>query len=190
MGRARQDREIAEAMQLFGHSVVENYQERRIGFEPSSLYVFRASQELIRAHPGLEHRYFHPATRYFDAILFLLSPERRWSDSHQPTDKSLIAKAIHGCEPLCPGSKASQGNPMNFVPASDVAVIADYLDSVTYEQLQKECDYEWMMECYVYKIYGPISEEQFGWIWEEFTGMRDLYRAAADHNEAVITYID
>lgn len=187
--RARQDRDIAELTTFITWLGVENYQGR-LPDHPNWLYVFNMAQNLYREVPGLGHRYYKPKSRYFDAILYLLSPERRKADSHHFGDRSLIDKTVHGCEPLCPGAIAGQGEPLGFVPTIEVPAIADYLESVTTERLHEHYDPVKMVEARVYKMFREGGEEAFHWIWEEFTGMRDLYRAAANHNEAVITCID
>ena len=191
LARARRDLGVAELMQFFHNWAVEEYKGRRFDNDPNWLFVFTAAQGLIRKYPGLGQRYYCAWGRKFDAILYLLSPERRAHKTRHSYDGSLIDKAITGCEPLHPMAKAVQGQTIRFVPASDVRLIADYLDGITFEQLCEHYDPDKMEEALVYKIIQiRTREDALRLIWEEFTGMRDLYRAAADHNEAVITVID
>ncbi len=185
--RARQDRKIAEDMQF---SLMEATEEPNPRYErsPEEQYFYDVVQELIRAHPGLEKRYFYAGARTYDAIVYLLSPARR--EGEWDGDQSLIKKAIYGVELLHPEARATQGVPIVFVSRVDTKIIADYLEQITMEQLHEHYDPQKMYEVGVYKI-GPYADVQrFQVIWDEFVGMRDVYRAAADHDEAVITVID
>ncbi len=185
--RARQDRKIAEDMQF---SLMEATEEPNPRYErsPEEQYFYDVVQELIRAHPGLEKRYFYAGARTYDAIVYLLSPARR--EGEWDGDQSFIKKAIYGVELLHPEARATQGVPIGFVSRVDTKIIADYLEQITMEQLHEHYDPQQMYEVGVYKI-GPYADEQrFQVIWDEFVGMRDVYRAAADHCEAVITVID
>ena len=105
-------------------------------------------------------------------------------------DQSLIHKAIYGTERLHPEANATQGYPIGFVPAYDTHIIAEYLDIVTVDQLHEFYKPEEMDKAEVYKMHATHGEERFHDIWEEFVGMRDVYRGAADHHEAVIVVID
>jgi hypothetical protein len=73
------------------------------------------------------------------------------------------------------------------VTTEKVRVIADYLDSITMEILHEHYDPPTML---AYKMHRDSGESRFQDIWEEFVGMRQVYRAAADHDEAVITVIN
>ncbi len=185
LARARKDSEIAELMQFF-NSFAEGRWE---GSEtPAQVFVADSVKELIRERPGLAQRYVYAGGRRWDMIIYLLSPARRVGE-HE-SDHSLIFKSIWGSERLHPEARATQGVPIGFVPAQDVRAISDFLDTVTYELLHEHYDPFQMREMAVYKIHPMADETNFQYIWEEFTEMRDLYRAAADHNEAVITVID
>lgn len=185
--RARQDRKIAEYMQFFesGGTWEPDFWDKP---SPDEQYFYDAVQELIRAHPGLEKRYFYAGARTYDAIIYLLSPARR--EGEWDGDQSLIKKAIWGVELLHPEACAGQGIPIGFVPTADTKTIAGYLDQITREQLHEHYDPQKMYEAGVYKMAPDRDERRFQVIWDEFVGMRDVYRAAADHGEAVITVID
>lgn len=185
--RARQEQEIAENMQFFksgGTWEPDSWGKP----SPDEQYFYDAVQELIRAHPGLEKRYFYAGARTYDAIVYLLSPARR--EEEWGSDQSLIKKAIYGVELLHPEARATQGVPIGFVSRVDTKIIADYLDQITMEQLHEYYDPPKMYEAAVYKMGPNRDERRFQVIWNEFVGMRDVYRAAADHDEAVITVID
>lgn len=142
----------------------------------------------ITEHPGLRERYFYAGSRTYDAIVYLLSPHRRSGQFRD--DPNLIYQAIYGEERLHPDANATQGYPIGLVTTARVEVIADYLDSITMEILHEHYDPPTMDEAAVYKMHSSDDERKFQVIWEEFVGMRQVYRAAADHDEAVITVID
>lgn len=185
--RARRDRKIAEDMQFSLMDATEEPNPQYVR-SPEEQYFYDAVQELIRVHPGLEKRYFYAGARTYDAIIYLLSPARR--EGEWDGDQSLIKKAIWGVELLHPEACATQGVPIGFVSTVDTKRIAEYLDRVTREQLHEHYDPLKMRGAAVYKMGLSDSERRFEVIWEEFVGMRDVYRAAADHDEAVITVID
>ena len=65
------------------------------------------------------------------------------------------------------------------------------MDAVTYEGLHEHYDPVQMWNRAVYKISPDASEESyFQYVWEEFCGIRNVYRQAALHNEAMITVMD
>ena len=176
---ARQEREIAERTQFFNMYVCDDW-------IPESLlerYFSDSVKSLTKIDPDLVHRYAYLGGRKYDAILYLLSPARRSGDYQN--DHSLIYKAIKGGERLHPEANATQGHPIGFVPAKDARIIADYLDIITYDRI-----YEYyvpaLMSTRVYKMH---PDTDFQRVWDEFSGISDLYRAAADHGEAVITVI-
>jgi hypothetical protein len=186
--KARRDREVAEQMEFFNAWALEIH---RSGWKPETpleIYFFDAVQELIRQRPSLIQRYFYDGPRGWDALIYLLSPERRARNSKG--DNSLVNKAIKGSEPLHPEANATQGWPIGFVPIQDVRAIADFFDAVTFEQLHEHYDPKVMLANNVYKSRPDDDEIRFQHIWDEFVEIKNLYREAADHNEAVITVID
>jgi hypothetical protein len=184
--KARINREVAEYLDMF-HIFVTG--KECLPYDSTAIFVCEAAKALVREHPGLIQRHFREAgRRKWDAILYLLDPECWLNDCGN--DKSLVNKAITGSERLHPDATASQGNPIGFVPAHEVRAIVDYFDTVTVEQLHEHYDPDVMWELGVYKMSPGYAEHQFSNIWEEFVGIRDFYREAAAHNEAVITVID
>lgn len=187
LARARQEREIADKVGRF-HQYIRGAilpSERK---KPEIVAFINAMQELVKANPGLDERYAYLGNRQFDAILYLLSPARRAGD--YKNDRSVIHNAIYGIESLHPDVKVAWGLPIGFVPANEVRTIADFLDTVTYEHLFEHDDPALMYQAGVYKSRPYETELHRESVWEEFTDIRDLYRAAADHGEAVITVID
>jgi hypothetical protein len=183
--RARQDRELAELTQFFDGTDTPLYETRTKSVE---IYFINAVKELFTQRPGLVDRYLYAGGRKFDQIIYLLSPAARTEDSK--SDHSLIKKAIMGSERLHPEAQATQGRPIGFVPASNVQIIAEFLNSVTFEQFHKHYDPVKMFEMGVYKMHPNDDEEQFKYIWAEFEDIRNIYQAAATHGEAMITVID
>jgi hypothetical protein len=183
---ARHEYDIAEMMEFFNHYANK---ETRREFFPSQIAPFvEYVDALVSTNPTLPERYFYAGGRNWDKILYLLSPARRAGE--YTNDQSLIYKALKGCERLHPDANATQGHPIGFVPARDVLLIATYLDSVTYDQLHEHYSPILMVEMSVYKMHETADDKNFPPIWEEFTGMRDIYRSTANHNEAMIVVID
>lgn len=143
---------------------------------------------LVEKNAGLKERYFSAGGRAFDIILYLLSPQRR--ERKYQEDQSLIRKAIYGTERLHPEALATQGCPIGFVPAREVAVISEYLAGISEEKLLDHYDSERMWQAYVYKMHPEDGESEFQRIREEFAGMQTIYQQAAAHGEAMITVID
>jgi hypothetical protein len=185
LARARKDREIAELMQFFNRFAVDDWAQSD---NPTEILFAEFVKELLRKRPGLIDRYLYNVTRGWDRILYLLSPARRAGD--WKNDHSFIHKAIRGSERLHPEATATQGFPIGFVPAQDVRAVANFLDIVTYEGLHEHYNPAHMEEMGVYKMWADGGETVFQSTWNEFAAMRDFYRVAADHNEAVITVID
>ncbi len=105
-------------------------------------------------------------------------------------DNSLIHQAIHGVERLQPQAAAGQGEPIMFVPSTSVKLLAEYLRSITREQLHEYYDPVQMAELRVYKMWRESGEKLFSDTWNEFTRIRDLYQEAALHNEAMLAILD
>jgi hypothetical protein len=187
---ARHDRAIAECMQFF--KTYTSY-TTIVGptIDPKHVEFLRLVKKTIALKPDIVQRYFYGGARTFDAIVYLLSPIHRQSRTMMNLeDDSQIYRAIWGMERLHPEAVASQGFPIGFVSAHAVSDLSDYLDGITHEMLHVHYDVRAMYEAGVYKM-GPYSdEERFNAIWDEFVGMRKVYRAAAQHGEAMITVID
>lgn len=190
--QARLNRDLAEWMQHFNY-----FTRGMLSPHPSQEVIsFReAVQQLVSADAGLIDRYFYAHGRNYDAIIFLLCSARRIRREALRFHKVkrggyLIVKAVRGSELLHPDARATQGNPIGFVPASEVVTIADYLDSVTHNQLHEHYNPLLMEKVKVYKMHRSDDEQSFERIWEEFVGMQNIYRQAANHNEAMITVID
>ncbi len=181
--RARAEREVAEMMEFFDYYA---HLEARHNFPPEITEFVACVESLVLVCPALPERHFYAGGQHWDKILYLLSHARRTED--YANDQSLVRKAIRGCEPLHPEACATQGQPIGFVPAYEVHRIADYLDEVTYEQLYNYYDPHVMAQQGVYKVNSDVDERVY--IWDEFTMMSNVYRAAADHNEAMIVVLD
>lgn len=187
---ARRDREIAECIQFF--KMYTSY-TTIVGpaIDPKRVEFLELVKKTIALKPDLVDRYYRAGERTFDAIIYLLSPAHRVSKTMMnPADDSWIYRAFWGIERLHPEANASQGFPIGLVPARAVPELSDYLDSITQEVLHQHYDEQAMYEAGVYKMGLSSGEGRFDEIWQEFVGMRALYRAAAEHGEAVITVID
>lgn len=185
LARARQDEEWAEALQFF-HGIALRGTNDRMWMAQFPEFAL-AVVALVEKNAGLKDRYFF-AGRAFDLILYLLSPERR--ERKYQEDQSLIRKAIYGVERLHPEALATQGRPIGFVPAREVAVISEYFAGISEEKLLEHYDPELMWQAYVYKMYPEDGEILLQRIREGFAGMQNIYQQAAAHGEAMITVID
>jgi hypothetical protein len=184
---ARRDREIAEIMQFVNWYATNEKLRRRYENAPDTKEFIHKLEKLLRDKPDFVHRYFYAGGRTYDAIDYLLSPARR-GEVEPENDSSLIHEIIYGQERLHPDAIATQGRPIGCVSAKSVPMYTDYLNQITKDLLHQHYDVSKMT--WVYKIYDTDGEERFEVIWEEFVGMREVYRAALEHNEAVITVID
>jgi hypothetical protein len=94
---ARQNREIAEQIQR-----IHNFMTDSVDwfFDPVDVELYYRVQKILLEHPGLSDRYFYAGRRTFDAIVYLLSPQRR--AGQYGDDSSLIRQAIYGTERLHP----------------------------------------------------------------------------------------
>lgn len=181
---ARQDSEIADQIMSFNLYMVRV--TKQWPNNPKWVEFYQKAKQVFQERPGLAGRYFYAGARTFDAIVYLLSPARRAIPPEQ--DTSLIRIAVRGFEALHAEAIAGQGGPINFVPASLVPLIVEHLNMINRDILHEHYDGE-HMSTHVYKM-SNHDEDRFETIWDEFVGMRDVYRAAADHNEAVICVID
>jgi hypothetical protein len=184
---ARQDRETAEALQFF-HQFAFEYKTPHPRWDAKWTEIHRMARKLGAEKPDLINRYFYAGSRTFDAIVYLLSPVRR-SVTRQK-DTSLIYQTIYGQEPLHPEAHATQGRPIGLITSTGVSLIAEYLEQMSKEILHEHYNPKHMSDVAVYKIHPDDNEARFENIWDEFVGMREIYRAAAYHGEAVITVID
>jgi hypothetical protein len=188
MRAARQDREIAELIEFFESYATGDDDDFRRKNDPKFVEFMELVQQTVGDYPDLAERYFYAGARTYDAIVYLLSPARRAGQFQNTSD--LIYQAMYGEERLHPTAIATQGHPIGLVKTDSVKVITDYLNQVTIEQFGEFYDAKRMYEQAVYKMHSTDNEHRFLAIWEEFEGMRDVYRAAADHDEAVIAIID
>lgn len=188
LAHARTDLEVAELMEFFNSYAVDRH---RPGWHPQTtaeIYFVSAVKELIQNDPGLVQRYLYAGGRNYDKIVYLLSAERR--ARHHNSDDSLVHTSIYGSERLHPEATATQGRPIGLVTAQDVSRIADFFDIVTFEQLHQYYDPPRMVQAGVYKMSLDENDELFKCVWSEFGDMRNLYREASRHNEAVVVVLD
>lgn len=183
---AREDREIAMGLQFFNQYVLY-YETPYAGWSEKHRQGWQMARDLAAAKPDLLNRYFS-GDKNFDAIVYLLSSVRQ--DDEMQRDASLIHQAIYGTDRLHPNATGAEGFPIPFVRAAHVPFIATYLDDITRNMLYKSYDPNAMYEAGVYAMSANDDEGRFDGIWQEFTGMRELYHAAMLYNEAVIITID
>jgi hypothetical protein len=187
--KARVDRQIAENMPAFAAFVTRPGPFAREPDNETDRYFMQAAQQLVRDYPGLLERHYMNESRAWDRIVYLLSPNRRTPDAPGP-DNSLIHQAIRGIERLQPEAVAVQGEPIMVVPTNSVNPLAEYLHSITRDQLHEYYDPAQMDKLRVYKMWRDAGEELFNHTWNEFTRISDLYQQAAVHNEAMIVFLD
>jgi hypothetical protein len=184
---ARQEREIAEALQFF-HRLAFAYKTPHPMWDAKWQEAYGLAQKLGAEKPDLINRYFYAGGRTFDAIVYLLSPVRR--NLNLKEEDSLIYQAVYGQELLHPKAHASQGWPIGLVTAAGVVQIAEYLSTIREEMLIEYYHPKHMYEAGAYKMDSAARDGRFAVIWDEFVGMREVYLAAAYNGEAVITVID
>jgi hypothetical protein len=124
-------------------------------------------------------------------VPFVVESDKAWDAIHRClTDGSLLF--VSGEYPLnhciCGGRQLHRGPDYtaSFVSARQVKDVAAALDKVTKQWMRKR-----------YSLIDPedyceveLGEEDFGYTWENFLGVRRLYKKAAATGRAVIFTVD
>ena len=149
---------------------------------------WRAAQQVLKLHPGLESRYFG-LDKNWDVFHYLLSATRRGGVA-SPTDQ-LLNKAIRGDESIAEHVRGVQGIPLRLVAARDVIRIAELLRVTPYEAMGENYSPAEMEASSVYKFWAEGQNELLGeWLREYYEGFRQFYETAAAHGDDVLVRLD
>ncbi|MEV6562877.1 DUF1877 family protein [Nocardia sp. NPDC051756] len=179
--RAMRDREAAEdAIQFFDSLATDDVANSRYRDDPIWLELAPVARRIVGERPGLLGRTF--STRAWDAVYWLLAPNRRNQEGRNP--HGLAEIAVFGEEPLASGATATQGIPLRFVRPDTARAVAAFVAS-NREIAARQLDTEAMEAAGVYK--GPRDRD---YLLDLLGQYADLYRTAADLDECVLVKLD
>jgi hypothetical protein len=178
--RAMVDREAAEAIQFFPALATEDVAKSRYWDDPVWTGLSPLARQVVSTHPGLLDRTF--ATQAWDAVYWLLAPNRR---AEQPQDPSGLAElAVFGAEEFPSGATATQGIPFRFVRPPTAAILADHILNAL-DDAHDLFDPEAMAATNVYK--APSDPNHLVALLAQYA---HFYRRAAELDECVFVVRD
>ncbi|MEV0549110.1 DUF1877 family protein [Nocardia salmonicida] len=179
--RAMRDREAAEnAIQFFSSLATSDGADSQYWDDPIWVELAPVARRIVRQRPGILDRTF--STRAWDAVYWLLAPNRRKQGERNPAGLAEIA--VFGAESLASGATAGQGNPLRFVRPTTARTIADYVEN-SLETAPRLLDAEAMEASGVYK--GPWDRD---YLLDRLAQYAELYRLAADLDECILVTLD
>ncbi|MEU2036873.1 DUF1877 family protein [Nocardia amamiensis] len=175
--RAMSDCDAAEAIQFFHSLATEDIaqEEDPVRFELSSV-----ARQVVRERPGILERTF--STRAWDAVYWLLAPNRRAGAERDP--HGLAEIAVFGTEGLARDATAVQGVPLRFVRPAMARTVAAYAEA-TMGRARDLYDTTAMEASGVYK--WPWDRD---YLMDLLAKYARLYRDAADADECVLVVHD
>ncbi|MFE3758901.1 DUF1877 family protein [Nocardia tengchongensis] len=177
--RAMQDRDAAEgAVQFFDTLATDDISN--FWDEPICLELAPVARRIVTERPGILDRRL--STRGWDAVYWLLAPNRRNQQEQDPTGLAEIA--VFGAEPFASGATATQGFPLRFVRPPTARTVAEYIES-SLDSAARLFDAEAMKASSVYK--GPWDRDH---LLDLLAKYAQLYRLAADLDECVLVVLD
>jgi len=131
----------------------------------------------------------------WDAIHFVISPNRAYPDQGTLDEFLVFDWAITGREPVHKGLALGHG-PASLLDADTVRDVSNNLTGLDQRELRETFDPEAMDTAEVHpEIWTTTvrtSQEQseaWDYIWDHFTRLREFYKRASDGGDAVITWI-
>jgi len=160
------------------------------GVRPADSFSDRALHDLARSMMS-RHCDIHTRRLWigcsWDILHWLLSPERR-SGTVDGSDPG--TRAIRCDQPLHPLAVATQGIPIRYLPALEVAQVASWISGITadrfreiYARLAREASA-------VYKFSPQDAAAASEEVCRRFLLLREFYWIAAGHEEAVLAVLD
>lgn len=183
LARANLDVEFAEALQFF-HEYATATVDTRLEFWATPLHreVAEIAHLAAEKQRGILYRRLY--TPAWDAVLWLLSPQRRASRGDDYV-WDLPEFAVFGEEELACGAKAEQGwYPLRFVRPETADLIAEYIHSRR-ASARRLFNHKLMSAGDVYR--APRYRD---YALETVAKYAQLYRMAADHGECVFVALD
>ncbi|WP_394844890.1 YfbM family protein [Pendulispora brunnea] len=178
--RALHDKDVAEMLQFFRRLGTDDLSKTPHEHDPIWLQLSLDVRQVVSQRPGLLERTL--GTRAWDAVYWLLSPDRREEAERNPTGLAEIA--VFGAEPFPCGAVTTQGFPLQFVRPTTAGAVADYVESML-DSARDVFDPEAMAASGVYK--SPWDRD---YVLKLLTEYAQLYRIAADLDECVLVALD
>ncbi|GAB3883791.1 hypothetical protein ACFQ1S_02930 [Kibdelosporangium lantanae] len=178
VARGMLDREAAETLQFFRMLATEDL--ARYADDPLWLELAVEARRVAGERPEILDRTLR--TRAWDAVYWLLSPNRRAEEQRDPQGLGEIA--VFGAEEFPCGAKTTQGFPLRFVRPETASTVADYVESLL-PQGGGLFDAAAMEAVGVYK--EPRDRDHVVGLLDRYV---QLYRVAADLNECVLVALD
>ncbi|MFI6996455.1 DUF1877 family protein [Nocardia sp. NPDC050175] len=179
--RAMHDRAAAEdAIVLFSRLATEDLANSQYRDDPLWRELAPIARQLVRERPGILDRNF--STRAWDAVYWLLAPNRREGAERNPSGLAEIT--VFGAEPFASGATAGQGITLRFVRPTTARTVADYVEN-SVDSAAHLFDADAMVASGVYK--GAQKREYLLDLLAEYA---KLYRLAADLDECVLVTLD
>ena len=154
---------------------------------PEADRLCRQLEELAGLYPGLEGRNCFLDSRW-DLMHYLLCAQRR----DEPGDGRdvILGHALLGADGIAEHVRGSQGVPVKLVPAAEVALAADLLESMSVETLGRHYDPVKIRAAGVYKFWADRADVMWEDIAGRFSRFRAFYLAAARHGDDVLVCLD
>jgi hypothetical protein len=143
---------------------------------------------MLSAHPGIEKRSLHHAARDWDALHWLLSPERRKTGRWMAGD-DLGSAFVCGAR-VIEGARATQGDPIRMTPADRVESVIRFAEAIDEGVLRQTLAKEPFPGVYKTAPAAELDEESWRAMMRYFTELRALHRAVADRGEALLVVFD
>jgi hypothetical protein len=178
--RAMVDRSVAEVLQFFRALATADLAESRHWDDPVWLELVPVARQVVTDRPGILDRTF--STRSWDAIYWLLAPNRRAQEERNP--QGLAEMTVFGAEKFLCGARSTQGMPLQFVRPETASTVADYVESMV-PHAGDLVDAAAMEAAGVYK--GPRDRDYLVDLLRQYA---QLYRVAADLDECVLVVLD
>lgn len=180
VARAMVDRAAAEAIQFFRELATVDVAGSRHRDDPAWRELAPVARQVVRDRPGILDRTL--TTRAWDAVYWLLAPNRRAGRARDPDGPAEIA--VFGAEPFPGGAVATQGIPLRFVRPATAVVLAGYVASMV-DDARNVFDPEAMAAAGVYK--APWDRDH---LMDLLARYARLYRRAAELDECVLVVHD
>lgn len=174
------DRDAAEALQFFPTLATVDVANSRYWDDPVWLELSPAARQVTSTHPGILGRTF--STRAWDAVYWLLAPNRRAQEPQDPNGPAEMA--VFGAEGFPCGATATQGVPLRFVRPPTAAILADHVLSML-DDVHDLFDAEAMAAANVYK--APSDPNHLVALLAQYA---QFYRRAAELDECVLVVRD
>jgi hypothetical protein len=178
VARAMTDRPVAETMQFFRALATADL--ARYADDPVWLELAQVARRMVDDRPGVLDRTF--STRAWDAVHWLLAPNRRAEEERDP--HGLAEMAVFGAEDFPCGAKSTQGFPLRFVRPETASAVADHVESLL-PQAGNLFDAAAMAAAGVYK--EPWDHDYLVDLLGQYAR---FYRVAADLDECVLVVLD